>query len=527
MKAPALFFRKALVAALLFLIAPGLFPQTSPAPPDDTAAQALKFTALYNAIEQHYVDPVDTDHAIFDGGIRGMLSALDPFCAFLDRDQFELMKQQARGEARGFGSVLYVSAGKVLILQTAQGSPSFRAGLAPGDEIVAINGERVDRLDLQSLIDLLKSARSRPVRLGVIHPGRVVPEDFNLHPAEVALPSVDKAFLWSPGIAYLHIASFEGKTPQEVATALDGMDAPHLKGLLLDLRDNHGGIVDSAAAVASLFLKQGGLVVTTRGRGLEEKVYRAPPMPRHYDLPIVTLVNSDTASAAEVLAAALQEHDRAVIAGLPTYGKGVVQSVMELSEQTGLALTAGQYFTPSGRSIQRPLAGTALTFASLSPSAVPQVKMLKTPTGSDPVELVAVTFHTDDGRPITGGGGITPDVAIAGRADDPWLNFVSQRGLLTSYAESYLTTHGRLTDPFEVSTEMLEDFKASLEHNGVRVPREYWSNDQDELKLKLKVELTDLVFGLERGNEVETRGDPQAQQAASLFPRVAQILQGH
>ena len=527
MNLPAVILRTVLLAALLFLIAPGVYPQTSSAAPDDVAAQALKFTALYGAIEQQYVEPVDPDHAIFDGGIRGMLSALDPFCAFLDRDQFELMKQQARGESIGFGSVLYVSVGKVLILQTAQGSPSFRAGLAPGDEIVAINGERVDRLDFQSLIDLLKSSRSRPVRLGVIHPGRLVPQDFNLRPAEVALPSVDKAFLWSPGIAYVHIASFEGKTPEEVATALGGMDAPHLKGLLLDLRDNHGGIVDSAAAVASLFLKQGDLILTTRGRAMKETVYRSPEIPRHYDLPIVTLVNGDTASAAEVLAAALQEHDRAVIAGLPTYGKGVVQSVAELSEQTGLALTAGQYFTPSGRSIQRPLAGTALTFASLSPSAVPKEKAAKTASSTDPAGAVSITFHTDDGRPVTIGGGINPDVTIAGRSDDPWLAFVTQRGYLTSYAESYLTTHGKLAEPFEVSPDVLEDFKATLEHNGVRVPAEYWSMDQDSLKLRLKVELTNLVYGLERGDELATRGDPQAQQAATLFPRVAQILRGH
>jgi carboxyl-terminal processing protease len=182
-------------------------------------------------------------------------------------------------------------------LQTTQGSPSFRAGLGPGDEIVAINGERVARLDLQSLIDLLKSSRSKPVILGVIHPGRLVPEDFSLRPAEVDLPSVDKAFLWSPGIAYVHIASFEGKTPLEVATALDGMDAPHLKGLFLDLRDNHGGIVDSAATVASLFLKQGDVVLTTRGRKMPEQVYHVPSMPKHYDFPIVTLVNGDSASA--------------------------------------------------------------------------------------------------------------------------------------------------------------------------------------------------------------------------------------
>jgi carboxyl-terminal processing protease len=491
------------------------------------AAQAVKFTALYGAIEQHYMDLVDPDHAIFDGGIRGMLSALDPFCAFLDRDQFELMKEQARGESIGFGSILYVSVGKVLILQTAQGSPSFRAGLAPGDEIVAINGERVNRLDFQSLIDLLKSSRSRPVRLGIIHPGRLVPEDFNLRPAEVALPSVDKAFLWSPGIAYLHIASFEEKTPEEVARALEGMGAPHLKGLLLDLRDNHGGIVDSAAAVASLFLKPGALVLTTRGRAMPEKVYHAPPMPRHYDLPVVTLVNGDTASAAEVLTAALQEHDRAVIAGLPTYGKGVVQSVVELPEQTGLALTAGQYFTPSGRSIQRPLAGTALTFASLSPSAVGKEGTAKPAAVSDPATLRAAMFHTDGGRPVAAGGGIAPDVTIAGQVDDPWLAFVTQRGYMTSYAESYLSTHGRLAEPFEVSHDMLEDFKISLEHNGLRVPDEYWSSDRDALKLRLKVELTNLVYGLERGDELATRGDLQVQQAAGLFPQVAEILKKH
>ena len=515
----------AILGTLLAILPPGLHSQTPSAAPDDVAVQALKFTAIYNAVEQNYVEPVDADHAIFDGGIRGMLLALDPFCAFLDRDQFQLMQQQARGEAIGFGSILYVSVGKVLILQTTQGSPSFRAGLAPGDEIVTLNGERIDRLDFQSLVDLLKAARSRPVRLGVIHPGRDVPEDFSLRPVEVALPSVDKAFLWSPGIAYVHIASFEGKTPEEVAAALDGMDAAHLKGLLLDLRENHGGIVDSAAAVASMFLKPSELVVTTRGRGVKESIFRAPAMPHHYDMPVVALVDGETASAAEVVAAALQEHDRAVIAGLPTYGKGVVQSVMELSEQTGLALTAGQYFTPSGRSIQRPLPGTALTFASLSPSAARADNPGE--GGGDPVGAKAGTFHTDDGRPVTGGGGITPDLPLHASPDDPWFQFVTQRGYLTGFAETYMTTHGKMPEPFDISPQMLEELKYALERNGVRVPDEYWSKDQDKLALRLRVEFTDLIYGLQRGEEVATRGDPQVTEAASLFPRFAQILRGH
>jgi carboxyl-terminal processing protease len=324
----------------------------------------------------------------------------------------------------------------------------------------------------------------------------------------------------------VHIASFEGKTPEEVATALEGMDAPHLKGLFLDLRDNHGGIVDSAAAVASLFLKEGEVVLTTRGRKMPERVVRAAPMPMHFELPIVTLVNGETASAAEVLAAALQEHDRALIAGLPTYGKGVVQSVEELSEQTGLAITAGQYFTPSGRSLQRPLAGTALTFASLSPSAIPPGRPGATGPGADPAHPLAASFHTDNGRPVTVGGGVTPDVSIAGHSDDPWIAFLTQRGMLTSYAESYLTLHGKLAEPFEITPEILEDFKDALLRSGVRVPDEFWAKDQDYLKLRIKVEFTNLVFGLKRGEELATKSDPQAQQAASLFPRATELLKG-
>ena len=517
--------RATFLAAMVSLAAAPIFPQASPTPADDVAAQARKFSALLAAIQEYYVEPVNPDHLIFDGGIRGMLSTLDPFCAFLDRDQFELLKQQARGEGRGFGSILYVTPGKVMILQTAEGSPSARAGLGPGDEIVEINGQRVDRLEFPELIELLQRSRSHPVRLGVIHPGRLVPQDFDLNPAEVALPSVDKAFLWAPGIAYIHVNSFELKTPQEVDEALIRQDAAHLRGLLLDLRDNHGGIVDAAAGVASLFLKPHQLILTTRGRNLPPKTYLSVEMPHHYDLPIVVLVNGETASASEVLAAALQEHDRAIVAGEPTYGKGVVQSVLELSEQTGLALTAGQYFTPSGRSIQRPMAGTALTFATLDPSADPP-KADKTVTGAEVAPPAIPTFHTDDGRPVMAGGGINPDVVIRKNSLDPWLTFILQRGYLTSYAEQYMSTHGKIDEAFQPPAEMLEDFKFGLERDGVRVPEPYWLTDQDYLKLHLKVELTNLVFGLERGNELETKGDPQVQQAATLFPQISKILQG-
>jgi carboxyl-terminal processing protease len=211
-----------------------------------------------------------------------------------------------------------------------------------------------------------------------------------------------------------------------------------------------------------------------------------------------------------VLAAALQEHDRAVIAGQPTYGKGVVQSVTPLSENTGLALTTAQYFTPSGRSIQRPLPGTALTMPGreLDP-------------GSN-----SGHFFTDDGRPLSPSGGIAPDVEIPPRKLDPWLAFLNQTGTFTSFASEYLTLHGRANRSFEPDAAMLGDFKEFLKRGGVRTPEEYWDKDQDYLRLRIKVELLNLVSGLSSGEEVETKGDPQVQKAASLFSQIPRILKG-
>jgi carboxyl-terminal processing protease len=498
-----------LFAAAIFLKVAVASPQSS-LPTDDITVESLKFTEAYNAIQQNFAEAVDPDKTVLDGGIRGMLSALDPFSAFFDREQFELLKQQTRGEALGFGSILYVTPGKILVLQTAQDSPSWRAGLGPGDEIVEINGTRVNRLSFQSLVEFLRNSRSHPVRLGVIHAGKFVAQDFDLKPAEVALPSVDKSFVLSPGIGYIHLSEFEQKTPQEVSDALVRLATPPLEGLVLDLRDNHGGVVDAAIGVASLFLKPDTLVMTVRGRSSPEKAHRTTPASKQFDLPMIVLVNGDTASAAELLAAALQEHDRAVIAGEPTYGKGVVESVIALSEDTGLALTTAQYFTPSGRSIQRPLPGTAL--------AAPGREL-------DPA-TDSSHFHTDDGRPVSPSGGIAPDVELPSRKLDPWVTFLNQIGIFTNFASQYLTPNVRVDKSFEPTATMLEEFKEFLRGGGVRTPEEYWAKDQDYLRLRIKAELLSLVFGLSTGEEVDTKGDPEVQKAASLFSQIPGILRG-
>ena len=498
---------------------------------DPVAPLEGKLARIYAAVEGNYLTPVNPDQLLLDGAIRHALAALDPFSSFFDRDQFKQLQEQQRGQTMGFGSILYVQPGKVLVISAIQGSPSARAGLGPGDEIVAVNGSRLSGLDFQSLVALLEKARSGPVRLGVVHPGHVVPDDLRLNPAEVEQPSVDKTFMLARNVGYVHVSGFESKTPQEISASIKRLEAgggssggseapagstnqekpaaaPALRGLILDLRDNHGGLVDSAIGVASLFLPPGLSVLTVRGRAQPEQTARtaAVPSPYHsYAGPLVVLVNGETASAAEVVAAALEEHDRAVIAGEPTFGKGVVQNVLPLSDSMGLALTTAQYFTPSGRSIQRPIPGTVLESMA-----------------SDNTR--ASEFRTDDGRSLASGGGVTPDVTLPPHQIDSWLEFLEQRGAFTEFAETYRQDHGQVARSFQPDDQALSDFHEFLHRRGVLTPDEYWNRDQDYLKLRIRTELMNITYGLQVGDEVATEADPQVQGSADLMQRVDELL---
>ncbi len=499
-----------LAASLFAFVASA--PAQSEIPADDVSAESVKFAEVYGIIESNYVDAIDPDRAILEGGVRGMLSTLDPFSSFFNPEQFELLKQQEQGKALGFGAILYVQPGKVTILETRENSPSARAGLGPGDAIVEVNGTRLDRLDFQSLIELLEKSRSQPVLLAVLHPGKIVPVEFKLNPAEVALPTVDKSFMAAPGIGYVHLAGFEEKTPAEIAAALERLDAHKLQGLILDLRDNPGGLVNSAVETASLFLNPDTAVLTVKGRVMPEKTYRSAPVAEHFDLPLLLMVNGNTASAAEILVAALEENDRALVVGEPTFGKGVVENVMPISEKCGLALTTAQYLTSRGRSIQRALPGTQLAQAVVGGGTSAAAKG----TGSE--------ARTAVGRPLSFGGGIVPDVEIPSPSLDPWLVFLNSRGFFTDFASEYLTRHARPDQSFQPDSVVLEEFKDFLHHQGIRTPDEYWFPDEARLRVRIRTEVINLVFGLAAGDEIETRADPEVQKAIPLFSELSKLL---
>lgn len=294
---------------------------------DPLSDDIKRFMDVYSIMESMNADPVNTEQAFYQGAIPAMLRKLDPHSVFFDPGQFEQLKQMQASTHKGFGSVVSLLPGRVIVLQATPGTPSAKSGIEPGDEILAINNIRLDRLNLDQLVELLSESRQQPAHLDVRRGGNIRLLQFTLVPEEMQSPSVERQFMVRPGIAYLRVASFDEKTGKDIHEAIEKLGGSQIKGLVLDLRSNPGGLVTAAVETASLFLKPGQTIVTLRGRSVPEKSEKVPEKATPYQFPVAILVNSKTASASEIVSGAMQDHDRAIILGEPSFGKGLVQAV--------------------------------------------------------------------------------------------------------------------------------------------------------------------------------------------------------
>src|SRR5512138_1779730 len=235
---------------------------------DDIDRQVKSLIQAYSIVEQNAADPVSSEQAFYQGAIPGLLKTLDPHSVFFDPGQFEQLKQMERSEQKGFGSVVSVLPGRVIVLQTLPGTPSAKSGLSPGDEIVGINGIRLDRLEIEQLVQLLTESRQRQVRLDVRRPGnaRLIP--LLLTPEDVEASSVDRAFLLRPGVGFIRVTSFDVQTGKQIKDAIEKLGGANLRGLVLDLRNNPGGVLDAAVETSSLFLQPGQKIVSVKGRSV-------------------------------------------------------------------------------------------------------------------------------------------------------------------------------------------------------------------------------------------------------------------
>ncbi len=469
---------------LLALFATSLLPAQEP---DELASTVKKILDVYALARENNADPTDSTKLFYEGIIPGLLRKLDPHSVFLDPGQFDQLKRMQRSESKGFGSVVSILPGRVQVLQAIPGAPLAKAGISAGDEILAINNIALGSLTPEQLTQVLGEARQNRAIVHVRKPGNARPIQFTLIPEEMQTSSVERAFLLKPGYGYLRVTSFDEKTAKDIQAGIEKIGGQALQGLVLDLRNNPGGVVGSAVDTASLFLDPGQLVLTAKGRRMNG-VEKVPATAKPYGFRIAVLVNAKTASAAEIVSGALQDHDRATILGEPTFGKGLVQNVLPTAQSTGVALTMAFYYTPSGRSIQKPLRDMQLEHTTATPR---------------------LEYKTDSGRIVRGGGGIEPDQAVTMPPYRRLEMVLDSTGAFATFATEYLRAERpALAAGWALPKPIIDRFRSWLSQNNIQPSLSDWFASADWIEYRLRQEIMNLGLGVEEGDKVEAEREP-------------------
>jgi carboxyl-terminal processing protease len=483
---------------------------------DSEVEESLRSLAkVYSAVEENYADPVNADKAIYNGAIPGMLRNLDPHSSFFDPRAYLLWRDEQRGRYYGVGMQVALRGGKTVVLVPFPGSPALKAGLRRGDVIAQVDNKPTDNLTTTEVAELLKGQKGTTVRIVVLREGSSHPLEFLVTRDEIPRSAVEQAFEVQPGIGYIKIANFNETTGRELATALRKLDVRRLKGLILDLRDNPGGLLTEGVAVADMFLAKGQVIVSHRGRASGEKIYWATHGNNGLDYPLVVLINHQSASASEIVAGAIQDHDRGLVVGESSFGKGMVQTVYPLAEKTGLALTTAFFHTPSGRLIQRKFAGLSLY----------DYYYYRDEGQKDDAEnkLPRQTRVTDSGRTVYGGGGITPDQKVSA-LPNPFLRTLTiQKYAFFNFACYYLGAHGTVPRNFQVTDAVLGDFRRFLERERIPYTENELQQNMEAIKRQIKQELSISVFGKLEGERIGIEADPQVLRAIEVLPKAKEL----
>jgi len=343
--------RKFIIAALVILLTGMVIGQQMVQAKPDTYEELKSFTQALEIVKRNYVENPD-NRELIEGAIRGMVASLDPHSSYMNERQFKEMNVDIRGEFTGVGIQIGIKNQQLMIIAPIEDTPGFRAGLATGDKILKINDEWTRDISIEQAVDIMRGPRGTPVNLMILREGWDKPKEFKIIRDVIKVASV-KSRMFNDSIGYVKIIQFQGQTTEELEKALKDLEAKGIKKLVLDLRNDPGGLLDASVDVSSKFLPKDSLVVYLQGRQKTDRkdfLTTSTETPRNY--PIVVLVNTGSASASEIVSGALQDSKRALIVGTQTFGKGSVQTVFPLEGGGGLRLTTAKYYTPSGRSIQ-------------------------------------------------------------------------------------------------------------------------------------------------------------------------------
>ena len=461
------------------------------------------------------------------GMVRGMLAALDPHSNYLSAAEYADMVETYRGDFEGIGIYFEVRQGRLLVISPIVGSPSY-GKLRAGDHIVEIEGVPTDGITTEEVIEKLRGPQGSPVQLAIVRQGRDALIDLEIRRDRIELKSLPYAFMLAEGTGYVRIVRFAETTAEELGQALAALRRQGMRRLLLDLRDNGGGLLQQAVEVADYFVDSGSLIVYTEGRSAgSRREYRArrPLWADGKPLPLVVLIDHGSASASEIVAGAVQDLDLGLVAGQTSFGKGLVQGQFPLRSNGGLLLlTVARYYTPLGRLIQRPYTDDIQAYIQAGIDDVD-------PNNIDSLRAGKEIFYTASSRAVYGGGGITPDVLLRVEEYSDFAVDIFSSGAMADFSGVWVGKQGGWPRDFaayrteyEVPEEGLEAFAGFLRDEGWQLDAEEWTAHRDFLRRELKAGFARVLWGDEQYYRVRLQGDGEVKQALELFGQADALL---
>ena len=517
------------IAVLLLAVstlAGGAFAAILFASPEREAPPLDEYADILTTLSEWSPQPIPPEQFVY-ASVHGMLSRLDPHTAFLEPEDFSAMREKQQGSFFGLGIQIQKRMGRITVIAPMEGTPAYKLGIRAGDVITHIESEEIkEDVTTDEVVRKLRGPKGSQVTITIRRAGIDEPIRMTITRAEIPTYSVRYAFMLSPEVGYILLADFTHTSSRELKAAIERLEKQGMKKLLLDLRGNPGGVLEQSVDVADVFLERGSKVVYTRGRtSSSAQDYLAPGEGVHFDKPLVVLVNRGSASASEIVAGAIQDHDRGLIVGQRTWGKGLVQSVYTLPYGAGLALTTAKYYTPSGRWIQRDYSDL---LAYVNPDDHDGTGDDTTTTTTEPPRKEGEVFYTDAGRVVYAAGGITPDVVVKNNRDSKLLTQLLARNLPFNFAINWLVKHPDVSRDVTVTPAMRDEFfkfAETAKFSTADELRKTWNDDpnHDLVDLAIRVELVNAKYGLEAGWGVRETGDAQVQKALTLFGEAERI----
>ncbi len=512
----------AIVLFVVAWVAGGLMGDQLLAVSRDTQSNLRLYTELLHIAHQNYGADVTYRDLVF-ASIQGMLRTLDPHTNFLTPESYEDMRQRQESSFYGLGILVSMRDGQLTVISPIEGTPAWRLGLRAGDIISTIEGEPTDTMLLDEAVSKLKGPKGTQVAIQVVRRGLEQPLDLRITRAEIPQTTVRFAYMMTPEVGYIRLTDFSRSTAHEMSQALEKLKNSGMQRLILDLRSNGGGLLDQAIAVSDLFVPERSRIVETRGRVAESyQTFLSDGNHKALHQPLIVLVNSGTASAAEILSGAIQDHDIGLIVGTPTWGKGLVQTVYNLSYGAGIALTTAKYYTPSGRLIQRDYSSYYDYYTHFSDQ----------PEGAGAATAAPAAgpeFQTDLGRKVYGGGGITPD-RLSELPETPLsLPYLFTRNAFFDFAVDYANRNPIKDRGWHPDEALLAEFRQWLLNEKIADEdflEKMFADPQalEVAKRQIHSDIFNSAFGTEAAHQVLTAGDAQIQDALKLFDQAAQLL---